>query len=129
MAVVTGDAAHTMEQAVALHTGESDEDGILAGQHITPDSRKNMKSVCIKSCCANFIFVCGIIRTTTSPFCILLSKCLESKNHLISFFVSSSKLPSHLLLNTFKIICNIFTFENIKVCTGQDLADMMDVLT
>jgi hypothetical protein len=44
VAVVTGDAAHTMEQAVALHTGESDEEGILAGQHITPDSRKKMKS-------------------------------------------------------------------------------------
>ncbi|PNF42636.1 hypothetical protein B7P43_G01275 [Cryptotermes secundus] len=38
VAVVTGDAAHTMEQAVALHTGESDGEGILAGQHITPDS-------------------------------------------------------------------------------------------
>jgi len=45
VAVVTGDAAHTMEHAVALHTGESDEDGILAGQHITPDSRKNMRSL------------------------------------------------------------------------------------
>jgi hypothetical protein len=48
VAVVTGDAAHTMEQAVALHTGESDEEGILAGQHITPDSRKKMKRVCSK---------------------------------------------------------------------------------
>ncbi|KAJ4438811.1 hypothetical protein ANN_14763, partial [Periplaneta americana] len=38
VAVVTGDASHTMEQAVALHTAESDEEGILAGQHITPDS-------------------------------------------------------------------------------------------
>lgn len=46
MAVVTGDTSHTMEQAVALHTGESDEEGILAGQHITPDSRKSMKSLC-----------------------------------------------------------------------------------
>jgi hypothetical protein len=104
VAVVTGDAAHTMEQAVALHTGESDEDGILAGQHITPDSRKNMKSVCIKSCCANFFFVCGLIRTTTLLFCILLSQCFENKNCLI-FFVSSSKLLSHFLLNTFKIVC------------------------
>lgn len=96
MAVVTGDAAHTMEQAVALHTGESDEDGILAGQHITPDSRKNMKSVCIKSCCASFIFVCGLIRTTTLPF--FLSYYLNvKKNCLISFYVSSSKLPSHFL--------------------------------
>jgi hypothetical protein len=47
VAVVTGDASHTMEQAVALHTGENDEEGILAGQHITPDSRKNMKSICL----------------------------------------------------------------------------------
>lgn len=127
---MTGDAAHTMEQAVALHTGESDEDGILAGQHIIPDSRKNMKSVCIKSCCANFIFVCGLIRTTTLPFCVLLCKCfLKKKNCVISFLVSSSKLPSHLFLNTLKIICYLFPFENMKVCTGQDLADMMDVLT
>ena len=51
------------------------------------------------------------------------------KNCLISFLVSSSKLPSCLLLYTLKIICYLFTFENIKVCTGQDLADMMDVLT
>jgi len=64
VAVVTGDASHTMEQAVALHTGESDEEGILAGQHITPDSRMNMKfsdiclilmwnlDVCLCSLCA-----------------------------------------------------------------------------
>jgi len=80
---VTGDAAHTMEQAVALHTGESDEDGIVSGQHIIPDSCKNLKSVCIKSCCANFGFVCGLIRTTTLPFCVSLSKCFEKKNSSI----------------------------------------------
>ncbi|PSN37776.1 hypothetical protein C0J52_15857 [Blattella germanica] len=38
VAVVTGDASHTMDQAV-LHTAESDEEGLLADQHITPDSR------------------------------------------------------------------------------------------
>jgi hypothetical protein len=72
VAVVTGDAAHTMEQAVTLHTGESDEGGILAGQHITPDSRKNMKSVCTKSCCANFVFVCWLVRTSTLHFCLVI---------------------------------------------------------
>jgi hypothetical protein len=82
VAVVTGDAAHTMEQAVTLHTGESDEDGILAGQHITPDSRKNMKSVCTKNFCANFIFVCWLVISTSLHFCIVLSKYFESRNCL-----------------------------------------------
>jgi hypothetical protein len=92
VAVVTGDATHTMEQAVALHTGESDEDSILAGQHITPDSRKNMTSVCTKGCCANFVFVCWLSRTSTLHFCVLLSKYFKNKSCLISLYVNKNCL-------------------------------------
>ncbi|KAJ9575294.1 hypothetical protein L9F63_025755, partial [Diploptera punctata] len=41
VAVVTGDATHTLEQGV-LHAAESDEEGLLSGQHITPDSLHNL---------------------------------------------------------------------------------------